>query len=72
MPSRVEDFLATDLEREWCRDVLRRSVLGVWDGLKTVATAGVAKRMRKEDVGCRWAQRRRVGDGEGERSVEWE
>ena len=73
VPSRAEDFLATDLERERCREVLRRSVLGVWDGLKMVtAVAGGVKRMRKEDVGHRRVQRRRVDNGEQERSLEWE
>jgi hypothetical protein len=30
VPSRAEDFLATDRERERCREALMRSTLGLW------------------------------------------
>ena len=30
VPSRAEDFLATDQQRERCREVLMRSALGLW------------------------------------------
>ena len=60
--------MVTDQERERCKEVLMRSVMGVWDGLKPAA--GGAKRTRKEENGCRRVQKRRVD--EEERSLEWE
>jgi hypothetical protein len=33
VPSRVEDFLATDQEKRRCGEILMRSTLGLWDGL---------------------------------------
>jgi hypothetical protein len=36
VPSWVEDFLATDQEKRRCGEILMRSTLGLWDGLKSM------------------------------------
>lgn len=78
VPSRVEDFLATDQERERCREILIRSTLGLWDEPKVskgqedqICSSGI-KRAKVERCGLWKVQRRRVEGESGERSVEWE
>jgi hypothetical protein len=60
VPSRVEDFLATDQEKRKGEEILMRSTLGLWDGLESTGAGECprrSKRARVEESECNRTQR---------------
>jgi hypothetical protein len=78
VPSRPEDFLATDEERERCKEILMRSALGRWDelemskGCEDQLRSSCSKRPRPERYGLQTLQRWPIDGEREERSLEWE
>ena len=50
VPSRVEDFLATDQEKRRCGEILMRSTLGLWDGLESTGAGEGPRRSKRARV----------------------
>lgn len=59
VPSRVEDFLATDQEKRRCGEILMRSTLGLWDGLESTG-AGEGPRRRSKRARVEESERNRT------------
>lgn len=82
VPSRPEDFLVSDQDKERCAGILMRSALGLWEEEESrakVKSSGrlpgqsanrLGKRTNIEDAGNCTRKKRRVELGE--RSLQWD